>query len=94
MVMTVTGGELACPPSLGAEESSIIFSRGSSFLYRLFSKGGLWRYPILTPAKVNEQKLGAAVALLATDYARDRHALLWEVERQWLLEQQGKSTLS
>lgn len=28
------------------------------------------------------KKLGVAVALLATDCAKDRHALLWEVERQ------------
>lgn len=42
MVMTVPGGELAYPPSLGAEESSITFSRGSSSLDRLFSKAGLW----------------------------------------------------
>lgn len=46
VVMTVTGAELACPLSLGAEESPITFSRGSSSLYRLFSKAGLWGYPI------------------------------------------------
>lgn len=32
------------------------------------------------------KKVGVAVALLVTDYARDRHALLWEGERQWFLE--------
>lgn len=32
------------------------------------------------------KKLGVAVALLVTDYASDRHALLWEGK--------GKSTLS
>lgn len=37
---------------------------------------------MLRPAKVNGQKLGVAVALLVTDYARDRRALLWEGEGQ------------
>lgn len=32
------------------------------------------------------KKLGIAVALLVRDYARDRHALLREVERLWFLE--------